>query len=134
MRDVFADTFHFLALLNPSDRQHDRATEIANEGDLEIFTTRAVLLEVADAFAHPSTRMIAAEFLDALAADVSVTILELTEALYHRGLALYRDRPDKSWSLSDCVSFVVMDDRGLSEALTGDHHFAQAGFIPLLAP
>ena len=99
-----------------------------------MFTTRAVLLEVADAFAPPSTRMIAGEFLDALEADPSVTIVELTEALCHRGLALYRDRPDKGWSLTDCISFVVMDDRGLSDALTGDHHFAQAGFVPLLGP
>jgi len=50
----------------------------------------------------------------------------------HGGLELYARRPDKSWSLTDCISFVVMTDRGLTEALTGDHHFEQAGFRALL--
>ena len=132
MREVFADTFHFLALLNPRDRQHAHAAEIATGNDLTVVTTRAVLLEVADALAHAATRAIAAEFLDSLEADPRATILELDEDLYHRGLTLYKDRPDKDWSLTDCISFVVMGDRGVLEALTGDHHFAQAGFIPLL--
>jgi len=56
----------------------------------------------------------------------------LSEALLARGMALYRQRPDKAWSLTDCISFVVMGDERLTEALTGDHHFEQAGFAPLL--
>lgn len=52
--------------------------------------------------------------------------------LFRRGLRLYFDRPDKEWSLTDCISFVVMGDEGLSEALTGDHHFEQASFTALL--
>ena len=51
---------------------------------------------------------------------------------FARGFDLYARRPDKSWSLTDCISFVVMTDRGLTEALTGDHHFEQAGFRALL--
>lgn len=54
--------------------------------------------------------------------------------LWRRGLGLYAARPDKAWSLTDCISFVVMTDRGLTEALTGDHHFEQAGFRALLRP
>ncbi len=49
-----------------------------------------------------------------------------------RGVDLYARRPDKAWSLTDCISFVVMADRKLTEALTGDHHFEQAGFLALL--
>jgi len=133
VREVFADTFHFLALLNPRDLQHGRAAEAATQEHLGVVTTRAVLLEVADAFADASTRSIAAEFLGTFEADPNATIIEVDAVVYHRGLTLYRDRPDKDWSLTDCISFVVMGDRGLTEALTGDHHFTQAGFIPLLA-
>jgi len=99
---------------------------------LDIVTTRAVLLELGDAFADTATRAIAAEFLQALEDDAGVTIVSLDEQLYAGGLALYRDRPDKSWSLTDCISFVVMRNRGLTDALTGDRHFEQAGFTILL--
>ena len=64
--------------------------------------------------------------------DSLVTIVPADKRLYDSGIALYRDRPDKAWSLTDCISFVVMKERGISEALTGDHHFEQAGFVPLL--
>ena len=132
MSAVFADTFHFLAILNPSDRQHRRAIELSTQRPLTIVTTRAVLLEVAAAFAAPATRVVAAEYLRALETDPSVAIVSLDDRLYSRGLALYCDRPDKGWSLTDCISFVVMRDEGLTEALTGDRHFAQAGFVALL--
>lgn len=74
----------------------------------------------------------AARFLLALDSDPRAEIVPLSEPLYARGLALYRDRPDKGWSLTDCISFVVMKEMGLSEAFTGDHHFSQAGYVPLL--
>ena len=96
-------------------------------------TTRAVLLEVANTFAGSPNRALAARFLCDLEEDASADIVAIDDTLYARGLALYRGRPDKEWSLTDCISFVVMEDRGIREALTGDHHFAQAGFVPLLA-
>ena len=65
--------------------------------------------------------------------DGQITIVEPLEALYRRGLALYDARPDKEWSLTDCISFVVMADEGLTESLTGDGHFTQAGFKALPA-
>ena len=132
MSAVFADTFHFLALLNPRDRCHRRAQQISTERALDIVTTRAVLLELGDAFAEPPTRVVAAEFLEALEDDPRATIVPLDQQLYADGLALYRDRPDKSWSLTDCISFLVMTGRNITEALTGDHHFEQAGFTILL--
>jgi predicted nucleic acid-binding protein len=52
---------------------------------------------------------------------------------YERGLNLYGSRNDKGWSLTDCISFAVMQALHLEDALTGDHHFAQAGYNPLLA-
>jgi predicted nucleic acid-binding protein len=95
-------------------------------------TTTWVLTEVADAMAQPANRVVFLRFLATLERNPAVEIVPASEALYRRGLELYRDRPDKDWSLTDCVSFVVMPEQGLAEALTGDHHFKQAGFVALL--
>jgi len=130
---VFADSFYFLAVLNRCDQHHQRAQDYAARQDLSVVTTRAVLLEVGDAFADSATRTAAAGFLKRLERNPGTEIVALDDDLYARGLALYRDRPDKEWGLTDCISFVVMKDRGITEALTGDRHFAQAGFVPLLA-
>ena len=80
----------------------------------------------------PIDRMIGGELLANLVAQPRTTVRHLSEDLLARGLALYRDRTDKGWSLTDCISFVVMTDEELTEALTGDHHFEQAGFRALL--
>jgi predicted nucleic acid-binding protein len=70
--------------------------------------------------------------LAALEADPKVDIVPLSESLYTRALQLYRERPDKEWGLTDCVSFLVMQDCGLIEALPTDEHFQPAGFRALL--
>ena len=67
-----------------------------------------------------------------LAVDVSTTILPPTLELFEAGCDLYEQRPDKEWSLTDCISFVVMHNHGLTDALTADRHFQQAGFQALL--
>ena len=96
-------------------------------------TTQWVLTEVADAFADiPARRMLQAKFV-LLDEDPGTQITPASAELFERGLWLYNARPDKGWSLTDCISFVVMTDEGLTEALTGDRHFEQAGFRALLA-
>ena len=72
------------------------------------------------------------ELLASLESDPSVEILPLSEELYERAFELYRNRPDKEWGITDCISFIVMQDRGLTEALTTDEHFEQAGFKALM--
>lgn len=72
------------------------------------------------------------ELLDALEGDPAVEIIAFSEELYHQALALYRLRSDKEWGLTDCLSFVVMQQRNRAEALTTDDHFRQAGFRALL--
>jgi predicted nucleic acid-binding protein len=77
-----------------------------------------------------------ADFLSLVAgirASSRVKVVSLDSGLMRRGLELMRNRPDKDWSLADCISFVVMEEMGLREALTGDRHFEQAGFKALLA-
>jgi hypothetical protein len=70
--------------------------------------------------------------LDSLEADPRVETISMSEELYSRAFRLYRERPDKEWTLTDCVSFIVMEDRGISEVLTTDEHFQQAGFHILM--
>ena len=70
---------------------------------------------------------------DSLPRDSRVEIVRLTPELLERGVTLFRSRADKNWPLTDCISFVVMEHHGLSEALTADRHFEQAGFKALLA-
>src|SRR5438874_10790284 len=92
-----------------------------------------VLTEVADAFAASTARGRIAGFVAALEGDVNTKIVPATQALFHRGLERYAARPDKDWTLTDCISFVVMEDEGITDALTGDQHFVQAGFKVLLS-
>ena len=73
-------------------------------------------------------------FLSLLEGNPWLTVFGESDRLFEKGRELYIRRPDKEWSLTDCISFVVMQEQGLSEALTGDHHFEQAGFKALLLP
>jgi predicted nucleic acid-binding protein len=70
--------------------------------------------------------------IDRLRSDPSLTIVPTSELLFGRGLQLYSARQDKEWSLTDCISFIVMEEYGIHDALTGDHHFEQAGFHAVL--
>ncbi len=129
----FADTFFYLALLDSGDQYHARVVAHAKGPALTIVTTRWVLVETANALARSEFRTTVATFLERMERDAELTIIPDSDALYRRGLELYGQRGDKNWSLTDCISFVVMEQEGLREALTGDRHFAQAGFVPLFA-
>jgi predicted nucleic acid-binding protein len=132
MNRVFADSFYFFAILNPNDAAHARALAYASAHDGPIITTAWVLTELADGLAKTANRHVFAALVARLRADRENIIIPPTEALMARGIELYDSRPDKSWSLTDCISFVVMQDHGITEALTGDHHFEQARFTALL--
>ncbi len=132
MSVTFADSFYFIALSNPLDNHHAIAIRAAESLSSRLLTTHYVLIEVADALSAPRFRADVAGFLRELASDSGTEIVGPDILLSKRGLDLYARRLDKAWSLTDCISFVVMADRGLTEALTGDHHFEQAGFHALL--
>ena len=133
MMAVFADTYFFIAVLNPRDGAHGSAS-IYIEPDLEqpLLTTTWVLAEVGDAMATTGANRAAFADLYRLLDSLPVVEIVSGDQWLARGLHLYEHRPDKVWSLTDCISFVVMTNRGLTEALTGDHHFEQAGFRALL--
>jgi len=132
MSAVFADTFYFLGLLNRADQAHARCVSFSNSFRGEVVTTSSVLVEVADALAAPTHRVQAGRFIQSLRTKPRVRIIPALPSLLERGLRLYLERPDKDWSLTDCISFTVMMDERITEAATGDHHFNQAGFTTLL--
>ena len=133
MKAVFANTSFFLASLNPDDELHKPAIALSREISAPRLTTGFVLLEVANAMRRGTQRVQFAEFYTRLKEHPRARIIPVSQKLFERGYELFTSRKDKDWSLTDCISFVVMEQRGLSEALTGDHHFRQAGFVALLA-
>jgi predicted nucleic acid-binding protein len=129
---VFADTAFYVALLNPRDALAAVALARARGSAVRVVTTEFVLIEVANFFSHSTTRSGYVRFVAGLRGDPHTEILPASAQLFDQGLKLFAARPDKDWSLTDCVSFVVMRERGLTDALTADRHFEQAGFRPLL--
>lgn len=119
-------------MLLPNDAAHSKAVDIALSLDARIVTKAWVLTELANSLRLPEHRSHFVRFEKALRADPSVAIVDPSRELYDRGLTLYSEREDKEWSLTDRISFVVMNDKGISEALTIDRHFHQAGFRPLM--
>ena len=133
MSEVFADSHYFIALLNRRDQYHASALECSRRYRANVVTTCWVLVEVADALRDPSVRQATERFIGTLRSGNDMEIVSDLQPWFDAGLKLYGERPDKSWSLTDCISFSVMQARGIREALSGDHHFEQAGFVPLLA-
>jgi predicted nucleic acid-binding protein len=132
MSAVFADTFYFLGLNNTGDAAHSRCADFARVFRGRLVTTNLVLLELANSSARPPHRQRTAAYIRLLRADPQVEVVEVSATLFDQGLELYRQHADKDWSLTDCISFIVMRGAGIAEVATGDHHFEQAGFTVLL--
>lgn len=133
MQVLFADAWYYIALLDSQDSRHGEAVEFLKRRHARIVTTEWVLTEAAAGLSAPRTRGLFVQLLKTLNGDPDTEIVQLDRALHDQGLDMYRHRPDKSWSLVDCVSFTVMANRVITEALTDDHHFKQAGYVPLFA-
>ena len=133
MKAVFADSVYFFALLNARDTIHPRAVRFATQSENPLVTTAWIITEVADGLCGRATRESVVRLWDILQSSADVEIVLPSPELFREGLERYRERPDKNWSLTDCISFFVMEQRGITDALTADHHFQQAGFAALLA-
>ena len=133
MKPAFGDTYYYAALGNPGDAGHKKALAYAMSSVRPVITTCWVITEIADGLCRVHQRPKFLRLHALLQLDPTVTILPPDTNLFNRGLALYAARPDKDWSLTDCISFVVMSERGLTDALTADKHFEQAGFWAVLA-
>jgi predicted nucleic acid-binding protein len=132
MTVVFADTFYFLALTNRRDQAHQRTVDWTAAFQGRMVTTAWVLTEFGNHMASPRNRPEFIATVQDLRSNPMVQSVGPDEGLFEEGLRLFAARADKSWSLTDCISFVVMQREGIREALTGDHHFEQAGFVALL--
>jgi predicted nucleic acid-binding protein len=135
MHEIFLDTAYAIALSAQSDQYHAQALLLAEqleESNARLITTHAVMLEIGNALARQRHRAMAVRLLFALEIDPNVEILPLSRQLYEQALQVYRARPDKEWGLTDCVSYLVMQERGITEVLTSDMHFQQMGFRALL--
>lgn len=131
MRRVFGDTSYFIALVVPNDALHARAVARASN-PMKVVTTAWVMAELATYLSHPSNRPLFGAILDAVRNEPTFEFIPATPDLFDAGVDLFRSRADKGWSLVDCISFVIMQRERLTEALTGDHHFTQAGLTALL--
>jgi predicted nucleic acid-binding protein len=135
MRTVFADASYWIALLNPRDNLHTKAKTVSGAlGNVRFLTSEMVLAEFLNDFARRGgqLRKLAATWVKQLRTDPNTTIVEQSSLLFHEALALYETRSDKDWGLTDCASFSIMREYGVSDALTADSDFRQAGFTALL--
>jgi predicted nucleic acid-binding protein len=135
MKEVFADTSFWIALANREDDYHQKATLLRKAYRRTLLvTTDEVLVEFTAYFAGSggSARRTAAEFVRNLLTHPKVLVLPQARETFLAGLALYEARPDKEYSLTDCISMQTMRSRGCHEVLTTDHHFSQEGFQRLM--
>ena len=132
---TFVDASGWIALVNANDTLHHQSVRLfeqrLNDGR-GFVTSSVVLLEVGNWLSPVPLRRLASGLVERIEHSTRVQVVELTPALYRKGWQLYRERPDKNWGVIDCISFTIMQERNIVEALTGDRHFQQAGFVALL--
>lgn len=133
--DVFLDSAYLIALAQTGDTHHTQAARLAEviaKDRTRVVTNQAVLLEVGSSLSRLRYRKMAVGLLNSLTQSELVEVVPVTNTLAREGWNLFQRRPDKEWSWADCISFVIMQERGLRQALTTDEHFEQAGFTALL--
>ena len=128
----FVETYYLLALVNTKDKGHKLAIQHSRGLDSRLITTTWVLVEFADALRSVDFRVRAAKFLRGFEHQPFVEMVPPTREQFDRALDRFQNRADKAWSLIDCLSFLLMEERGIAEALTADHQFEQAGFRALM--
>lgn len=129
-RAFFADAWYFIALLEPRDTHHRNARRLSQQvHGQHVVTHDGVLTEVLTYFAEEDqrARSLAVQAVRNVLAELDVRFSD--RELFLRAVDRYDRRLDKHYSLTDCMSMVVMEDRGIRHILTNDHHFTQAGFI-----
>jgi len=135
MNAVFADAGYWIALFNPRDQLHTRAIAVSQSTQNQsIVTSQLVLMEFLNYYASLGQmfRQQAVGVVRSLQQDTNVEIVPLSYEQFEATLTLYAQRQDKTWGIIDCASFLIMEERAITEALAYDEHFRQAGFVPLL--
>jgi predicted nucleic acid-binding protein len=132
MKAIFADTSFYIALFNSRDKNHQKAKQFAAEYEGDVLTSAWIVIELANNLCRTSNRSLFVTLYHEISDDPRVTIIPLSSRLHEEGISLYIERPDKDWSLTDCISFLIMHEHDIKEAATTDHHFEQAGFVRLI--
>ena len=133
MKQIFADTGYWIGLLNPRDQIHQKVIKITQQlFSVRLLTTEMVLGELLNCFSDSPFRRTVAGMVVKLRNDRNVRIVPQTSEQFESALRRYKQAADRSWSLTDCASFQVMEAEQIQAALTHDQHFAQAGFETLL--
>jgi len=133
MKQIFADSSYWIGLVNPRDQIHQKVMKITQElSSVRLLTTEMVLVELLNSFSDSPFRRAVAGMVLKLRNDRNVRIVPQTSEQFESALRRYKQAADKSWSLTDCTSFEVMEAEQIQAALTHDQHFAQAGFVTLL--
>ena len=131
MQSRFVDTSHLIAVFDPNDALHASAVQFLKDRN-HLVTSGLVLTEFLNTFSNGFRRVAAAVEVAKWLAHPRILVIDLDRTLLEDAVAFYASRPDKAWSLTDCASFLIMQDLGIRQALTADHHFVQAGFEALL--
>jgi uncharacterized protein len=132
MSQGFADTSFFVAFLNAHDVDHAKAVELMKNYQGRIVTTDWVLAELGNFLSARASRTLFVPFVRDLPADARMEVVPANRQQLESGCALYGARLDKDWSLTDCISMVVLEARSIRDVFTADHHFEQAGYTILL--
>ena len=135
MKQVFADTSYWIAMLNPRDQLHEKAVAVSEEISVaRVVTSEMVLTELLNAFSESGAqlRRLVAKKANALGGNRNVLVVPQTPEQFSNAVRRYEQAADKSWSLTDCASFQIMEDKGITMVLTYDRHFTQTGFEALL--
>jgi predicted nucleic acid-binding protein len=134
MKVLFADSFYWIALLDSKDQWHQRVRDFSrNFKSPYLVTTDDVLTEVLNFFSAYNSRLrqLAIQQVRGVFVSHNVQVIPQTRERFIAALDLYEQRPDKEYSLTDCISMQVMKAMGITEILTHDRHFAQEGFMIL---
>jgi predicted nucleic acid-binding protein len=132
VRYLFADTSFYQALLNARDRYHELARELPRDTSTVVVTTEYIVMELGALMSRGTARDTYVNFVRTARESKTTILVPASSELFEKGFALFTSRPDKDWSMTDCVSFVVMNQFGINAALASDRHFEQAGFQLLL--
>lgn len=135
MRLAFVDTLYLVALFNPRDQWHERAIEAADlVSETDLVTTEDILVELLNFFSEygEKSRRGAVAQVEGILRGANIEVLPQSHETFMSGLALYKARPDKGYSLTDCISMHAMREQGITDILTHDDHFRQEGFTVLL--
>lgn len=135
MMSIFVDTAYLVALINPRDQLREKALLLRKEiGTRRLIVTQNVLVEALNYFAEfkGHTKETACSVIEKLLLDPDVEITDQTSDVFHDGMRFYKERLDKGYSLTDCISMNLCRERGITDILTHDDHFRQEGFRVLL--